>query len=225
MRPLTLACGDQRLGLEEVGSPMELDRLLPGNGPWEVEIGFGKGRYLLASAAERPDHRFLGIEVASKYFRLAESRAVRQGLSNVVLAQGEALFMMCAVLPAAFADVVHVYFPDPWPKDRHHKRRLFDRETVDLLLRMLSPGGLLSFATDFLEYGEEVTELLTSHPGLEVAALSAWPEGPRTNYEMKYETEGREIIRLEARLSGAEDGLLHPAGVQAVTSAVAGATR
>ena len=225
MRPLTLARGDQRLSLADTGSPTDLDRLLPGNGPWEVEIGFGKGRYLLASAAERPDHRFLGIEVASKYFRLAERRAVRRGLSNVVLAQAEALFMMCAVLPAGLAEVVHVYFPDPWPKDRHQKRRLFDRETVDLVLRLLAPGGLLSFATDFLEYGDEVTALLESHPELEVESLSAWPEGPRTNYEMKYELEGRPIIRLEARLSGSAEELLHPEGARAVTAAVVEAPR
>jgi tRNA (guanine-N7-)-methyltransferase len=217
---LILALGERRFNLGESGSPMDLDRLLPGQGAWEVEIGFGKGRYLLASAAAHPETRFLGIEVAPKYFRLAERRAVRRRLTNVLLAQGEALFMLCAVLPPGFARVVHVYFPDPWPKDRHHKRRLFDRETVDLVLRLLSPGGVLSFATDFQEYGEEVTKLLESHPGLEVEALPEWPGGPRTNYEVKYEAEGRPIIRLEARLVAAAESLLHPGGARAVMAAV-----
>ena len=225
MRPLTLALGDQRLTLAAAGSPLDLDRLLGGPGAWEVEIGFGKGRYLLARAAADPERRFLGIEVAAKYFRLAERRAVRRGLSNVLLAQGEALFMLCAVLPAGFARRVHVYFPDPWPKGRHHKRRLFDQDTVDLVLRLLAPGGVLSFATDFLEYGEEVSALLGSHPDLEVEALPTWPEGPRTNYEIKYEAEGREIVRLEARLSTAAESLLHPGGVQAVMAAVTGPER
>jgi tRNA (guanine-N7-)-methyltransferase len=219
MRPLALAQGERRLTLAEAGAPLDLDGLLPGPGDWEVEIGFGKGRYLLATAASRPESRFLGIEVASKYFRLAERRARRRGRSNLQLAQGEALFMLCAVLPPGFARVVHVYFPDPWPKDRHHKRRLFDAETVDLVLRLLVPGGVLSFATDFLEYGEEVMALLASHPELEIERLSAWPEGPRTNYEIKYEAEGRPIIRLQARLTPSAEGLLHPAGARAVTAA------
>ena len=96
---------------------------------------------------------------------------------------------------------MHVYFPDPWPKSRHHKRRLFEVETVDLVLGLLAPGGRLFFATDFLDYGEAVGEILASHPHVEVERRPGpWPEGPRTNYEAKYVREGRPILRLEARL-------------------------
>lgn len=225
MKPVTIALRERRLSLAEAGSPLALERLLPLSGPWEVEVGFGKGRYLLESAATKSDHRFLGIERASKYFRLVERRAKQRGLSNVLLAHGEALFLLSAVLPPRFARVVHVYFPDPWPKNRHHKRRLFDHGSVDLVLRLLSPGGVLCFATDCLDYAERVAALLESHPKLAVEELDSWPEGPRTNYEIKYEAQGRRIVRLEARLLDVGETLLHPQGARRVTAAVGGTAR
>jgi tRNA (guanine-N7-)-methyltransferase len=133
------------------------------------------------------------------------------------------LFLLAAVLPREFAATVHVYFPDPWPKTRHHKRRLFDAETVDLVLGILRPGGILSFATDHLEYGDHVQSILAGYPGLELRELAAWPGGARTNYEAKYLAEGRPIRRLEARLGGAARRL-HPAGERAVVSALAAAS-
>lgn len=187
-------------------------QLLGGDGPWEVEIGFGKGRYLLESAAASPEKRFLGIEVVSKYYRLCRRRAVNRGLDNLMVARGEALYMLSAMLPQAFASRLHVYFPDPWPKARHHKRRLFDPETVDLVLGLLRPGGELCFATDFLEYGESVVDILQDFPGLEVQRHEGpWPDGARTNYEAKYMREGRPVLRLRARLQPTPEPL-HPDG-------------
>jgi tRNA (guanine-N7-)-methyltransferase len=195
------AAGERRL--VELGAPLPLARLLPGGGEWEVEIGFGKGRFLLGRAAAEPGRRYLGIEVAGEYFRLAARRLRRRGLDNVALVHGEALFVLDAILPRAFASVVHAYFPDPWPKSRHQRRRLFSPASVDLVLGLLAPGGTLCFATDFLDYGEEVASLLAAHPALAVERRDTpWPEGPRTNYEAKYAAEGRPILRLVARLAG-----------------------
>ncbi|MEO7795096.1 MAG: hypothetical protein ABIV06_10020, partial [Thermoanaerobaculia bacterium] len=106
---------------------------------WEVEIGFGKGRYLLRRAALEPQSRFLGIEIASEYFRLVARRVARRGLANVVLLDGEAQYIAAALLPRGFAQKVHVYFPDPWPKLRHHRRRLFAPDSLDLVLGLLAP--------------------------------------------------------------------------------------
>lgn len=176
-------------------------RELGGGETWEVELGFGKGRYLLRRAAEGPARRFLGIEIVGEYFRLAARRARRRGLRNLTLLQGEALYLLCAVLPTGFASAVHAYFPDPWPKARHHRRRLYDVETVDLVLGLLRPGGRFFFASDHPEYGPAVAELLESRPELEVSRRDrVWDDGPRTNYEAKYVAEGRAIVRVEGVL-------------------------
>lgn len=220
MRHIAVSVGDRQYALSELQAPIHLDRLLPGDGDWGVEIGFGKGRYLIRTAQESPDMRFLGIEMAGYYHRLATTRANRRGVTNLALIRGEALFVLAALLPSAFASGVHVYFPDPWPKARHQRRRLFDPESVDLVLGLLRPGGRLYFATDFLEYGQIVQSLLESHPATRVHQLTGlWPDGPRTNYEVKYEDEGRPILRLEVEWLPDLDTALHPSGRSGVLAA------
>lgn len=204
----------QQEWLQALPAPPDLDALLPGEGPWVVEIGYGKGRYLLRQLLANPGVRYLGMEIVSKYWRLLGDRARRRGAKNLVNVRGEALSILATALPRGFAREVHVYFPDPWPKSRHHRRRLFDPETIDLVLGALVPGGQLVFATDFLEYGGIVRGILESHPDLEVSEHPGeWPDGARTNYEAKFITEGRPILRLAARLKdGASETRLHPAG-------------
>ena len=205
------------------GLDPKLEELIEGSGPWELEIGFGKGRYLLRSAADHPERRFLGIEVVSKYYRLVKDRGRRHGLDNLAVIRGEALYLLSTQFPRAFADKLHIYFPDPWPKIKHRRRRLLDPETVDLVLGTLRPGGELDFATDFLEYGEKVWNLLDSHPDLELTRHDEpWPDGARTNYEAKFLREGRPILRLTARLDPkATPGTLHPRGRTRITNAIA----
>jgi tRNA (guanine-N7-)-methyltransferase len=216
IQALRIATPAGERGLAETPAPLPLDDLVPGNGAWEVEIGFGKGRYLLRRCQEEQDRRFLGLELASEYWGMFVDRARRRRLANWIALRGDALALISAVLPHGFASAVHVYFPDPWPKSRHHKRRLFDPETVDLVLSLLQPGGRLLFATDFLEYGAVVQEILETYPGLRVTRRDRpWDDGARTNYEAKYLVEGRPILRLEAML---EPGAarLHPRGARGV---------
>ena len=220
-QPVRASVAERDLALAELPSSRGLQALLPAGGAWEVELGFGKGKYLLRRAQESPERRFLGIEVVSKYSRMLLDRARRRGLKNLAIFRGEAVFLMSAVLPRAFAEAVHVYFPDPWPKSRHHKRRLFDPERVDLVLGLLKPGGRLYFATDFLEYGEKVRDILAGHPALGLEVLDdVWRDGARTNYEAKYIVEGRPILRLVATVDPAPDPpYFHPRGVCGVLAA------
>jgi tRNA (guanine-N7-)-methyltransferase len=159
--------------------------------------------------------------VAGEYFDLLARRARRRGAGNLLPVRGEAQALLATVLPRGVAEAVHVYFPDPWPKSRHLRRRLFDARTVDLVLGLLRPGGTLFFATDFVEYGEAVAALLGSHPLARVRRLDGgWPEGPRTNYEAKYLVEGRPILRLEVTWQGGDaEAALHPAGRRDVLAA------
>ena len=178
------------------------------HGTWEVEIGFGKGRFILDQASRNLGVRWLGIEVAAKYYRLVCQRRNRQGADNVTLLCGEAEYILSTMLPTGFADRLHIYFPDPWPKDRHSRRRLFDPDNLDLLLALLRPSGELLFASDHPDYGEQVEKLLSDHPALEVWSVASWKDGPKTNYEAKFEAQGLPIRRLVARLIG--DELRHP---------------
>lgn len=211
IRPVTVATAAGERTLAEWGSPLPLTRLLPGEGAWELEIGFGKGRYLVGRATTEPERRFLGIEVAREYQREVARRVVRRRLGNVALLRGEAQYLLATVLPEGFAAAVHVYFPDPWPKAHHHRRRLFSPGSLDLVLRPLVDGGELFFATDHLDYGAEVEAVLAGQPGLTVERLAGgWPGGPRTHYEAKYVIEGRPILRLRGVLTGRPP--LHPGG-------------
>ncbi len=223
MLPVRIAVAGREQLLAELDVPLELpDLLAQVTEPvraWEGEIGFGKGRFLLEQARTNPACGFLGIEVVSKYYRHVRDRAARDHLDNLVLLRGEARYLLAAVLPASFARSVHVYFPDPWPKSRHHERRLFDPESLDLVLRLLHPGGVLSFATDFLDYGKLVGKLLRAHPALKVeTAADLWGGRARTHYEDKYHREGREILRFEARVASCAN-LFHPLGGRGVVAA------
>jgi tRNA (guanine-N7-)-methyltransferase len=224
IRPLRLWNRGRELDLREAELPILSPRAA---GRLEIEIGFGKGRYLVARAAEQPEVAFLGIESAPLYFRLANARAEQRGLDNLTTVCGDALYVLAACLDAAIADVVHVYFPDPWPKVRHRRRRLLDEATVDLVVGALRPGGVLRFATDHADYGAAVRGVLERHPALDVAlVLRPWPDGPPTHYQTKYEREGRPILRLEAtRRAAVGAPLLHPDGVTDVVSGAAPAPR
>lgn len=216
IRPVRIAAAGEELALPGLAAPLDLDALTPGaNGPWEVELGFGRGTYLVTRAEAGPG-RFLGVELAGLYYKIVRRKAFGRALDNLVVIRGEAQYVLSALLPRAFARAVHVYFPDPWPKSRHHKRRFLDTESVDLVLALLEPGGRLLFATDFLAFGEEIHAVLAGHPALDLRRLDEpWPEGPRTNYERKYVAEGRPILRLEA-VRAREEPLFHPAGERGV---------
>ncbi len=163
----------------------------------EVEIGIGKGKFLLAVAAARPDAHHLGVEWANEYLRIAESRAEKRGLENIRFVRVDARELVARGIPNASVDTYYVFYPDPWPKKRHHKRRFLQLSTVEHLARTLKPGGGLHVATDHDEYWTAIEPLLDSHPAFE--RLPAFggddfplpADAPLTNFEAKYEVQGR----------------------------------
>lgn len=204
-RPVLVASSGRLRGLAELPSPLALEELVPYARRWELEIGAGKGRYLVDRAMAEPENAFVGIEVADPYFRMFVEGAEKRALTNVLAIRGEAEMVMATVLPRRFAAALHVYFPDPWPKARHEDRRLFSKGIVDLMVGLLLPGGMLSVATDDLAYGRTAEDLFGAHGSLSVRRRHRWPRGPRTNYEVKYVREGRPIVRLEATRAGGEE--------------------
>jgi tRNA (guanine-N7-)-methyltransferase len=166
-------------------------------GPVEVEIGIGKGRFLLAAAAARPDVRMLGVEWANKYLRIAEARAAKRGLRNVRFVRVDARDLVARSIPGASVDAYYVFYPDPWPKKRHHKRRFFWPPTPDHLARTLVDGGRLHVATDHGEYWSMIEPALDAHEAFERRPAFGgvdFPlpvDEPLTNFEAKYRIEGR----------------------------------
>ncbi|MCH7596082.1 MAG: tRNA (guanosine(46)-N7)-methyltransferase TrmB [Planctomycetes bacterium] len=169
-------------------------------GSFELEIGCGKGGFLLDRALANPGVRLLGIEWANKYYKYCADRMARRGVSNVRVMRTDARFFVMNHLRPGCVDVLHLYHPDPWPKKRHHKRRLIQPDFVDAAVRVLNARGRWLVQSDHAEYFQEMIDLLSSHEGLaevpwEEAEASSGPGWQGTNFEIKYVREGREIHR------------------------------
>ena len=135
--------------------------------PLEIEVGSGKGLFLTTASAACPERDFLGIELAHKYARFAAARLARQGRTNAKVICADALRLFAEWLPGDTAAAVHVYFPDPWWKKRHKKRRVMTGPFLADLQRVLEPGGTLHFWTDVEEYFGSTLELFQESTSLE----------------------------------------------------------
>lgn len=168
--------------------------------PVELEIGSGKGLFLCNAARSHPDRNFFGIELARKYARKAAERVAKRSLSNVRVLPGDAkLFMARHVAPASL-DAIHVYFPDPWWKARHRKRRVFAEPLVADFERTLISGGMVHVVTDVEEYFGVITDLMAEHPRFQLLpppepSTAETEQDYLTNFERKYRIEGRPIFR------------------------------
>lgn len=191
------------LDLAQATLPLVARRLFGREVPLEVEVGSGKGRFLLEWAAAHPEVGLVGVERARKYFVLAGTRVARRGLSNVRLVHTTAEDLLFRCLAPASVAAVHIYFPDPWPKKRHHKRRFFRPDNLARVAEVLQPGGLLRIKTDHEEYAALIGRQLVSQPLLVPAAVEeAFAEVPPTSFEIKYGREQRQVFRFAARRRG-----------------------
>jgi tRNA (guanine-N7-)-methyltransferase len=170
--------------------------------PLEIDVGSGKGLFLAAAAAAQPDRDFLGIEIAAKYARFAAARLARRELTNAVLVHGDAQRLFRELVPDACLAAVHVYFPDPWWKARHKKRRVMNEAFVRDVERTLMPGGMLHFWTDVEEYFTATLKLLATSTGLTdpfpAAEQSAQHDlDYRTHFERRMRLHGEMVHRAE----------------------------
>jgi tRNA (guanine-N7-)-methyltransferase len=189
---------------EDLNGKIDFIRVFGRSAPLHIEIGTGKATFLLSQAMAQPNVNFLGIEQANKYYRYAVDRIGRWGLSNVKIIHIDAATFLAKFMPANSVDCFHIYFPDPWPKRRHHKRRFFCPANMEHLVRCLKTGGTLRIATDHAEYFEQIRILITDRSGqfeqteFLPSAGANNGEVTGTNYERKYIKDKRQIYTIAA---------------------------
>lgn len=165
--------------------------------PVEIEVGFGKGLFLLTAATAKPDVNFLGVEVMRGLQLYVATRMAIRGLRNVRVACTDARLLLRDRVPSGSVQTVHVYFPDPWWKKRHHKRRVFNPEFVASCAKALRIGGRLSVATDVAEYFVLITELVGQEPRFRALPPPELAPAPGmdhiTNFQRKAREQGRDV--------------------------------
>lgn len=181
--------------------PIDWRAVFANDHPVEIEVGSGKGLFLVTAGAAHPEINYLGVEIVRKYQLFTATRLARRGLSNVRVACTDARALLRDAVIDASVQAVHLYFPDPWWKSRHHKRRVFTAEFAQTCQRILRPDGQLIVVTDVADYAALVRET--------VAAATHFVEAPPppehqpqhdmdylTNFERKFRQEGRPIHRM-----------------------------
>lgn len=185
---------------ENVGSVVDFKSIFGNDRPVELEVGSGKALFLRNAARERPDHNFFGIEIVRKYAFHGAERVKNLGLTNVKVMPGDALSFLKKV-PDGLLETVHVYYPDPWWKRKHHKRRVFTTDFVRDVLRVLKPNGQFLIVTDVADYFENVLLIMGEFAGFDRLPEPEQHEAEHdldylTNFERKFKREGRPIYRV-----------------------------
>jgi tRNA (guanine-N7-)-methyltransferase len=175
---------------------IDLRQLFGNEHPVVLEIGSGKGRFLVSSALEQPETNFIGIEKSLHYHRVIRERIRKRMLKNVRLVNHDAFLVLRDMIPDTSLREIHIYFPDPWPRKKEQKRRIIRPEVLQELRRVLVDGGSGIYVTDHKEYFEAASPQLPEFFETELRVPGP-DDPPRTNYEAKYRAEGRPIY--EAR--------------------------
>lgn len=192
---------------QDIDGKLDFEQIFGRTGPVHIEIGSGKGTYLVSQAPAQPDINFLGIEWANKYYRYAVDRIGRWGYNNVRIIRTDAAAFLAEHVPDNSIDCFHIYFPDPWPKKKHNKRRFFNEDNMIQMLRCLKDEGIINVATDHADYYQQIQQVVTqavSESKVEVIdfirpAGAADGETVGTNYERKYIKEGRKTYPIAVR--------------------------
>jgi len=181
--------------------PLDPRALFPSPAAVWLEIGFGAGEHLAAQAKAHPAIGFIGCEVFENGIARLLGEIARDGLDNIRIFADDARLLLDCLMPGSIGRVF-ILFPDPWPKQRHHKRRLVARATLDRLALVMQPGAELRLATDDRDYFAWMLELLTAHPDFAWAARrpADWRERPPDWPASRYEEKARAAGRLPAFL-------------------------
>jgi tRNA (guanine-N7-)-methyltransferase len=189
----TLDLSRHFIELDALPQPLDRDALFGRRARLEIEVGSGKGLFLSAAAAGDPESDFLGIEILAKYARFTAARLATKDLANARVVHGDAQYFFHAWLADHSVQAVHVYFPDPWWKARHKKRRVMNEHFLSDVQRTLVPGGRLHFWTDVEEYFQTSLEIIAAHTRL--SGPHPVEEKP-ADHDLDYRTHFERRMRL-----------------------------
>lgn len=177
------------------GAPLDPAALFGNDRPMVLEIGFGNGESLAEMAEHAPDRNWLGIEVHRPGVGHLLLEIERRGLSNLRVMRHDAVEVLRAGIEPGTLDAVQLFFPDPWPKKRHHKRRILSPELVELLARVIRPGGIFHAATDWAHYAGQMLEVLDGAAELfeNTAGTGAYAPRPASRPLTKFEQRGERL--------------------------------
>ena len=182
------------LGLDYTGAPRDFDAVFGRRAPRVLEIGFGNGEQLLFAAGREPERDFIGVEVHGPGVGRLLNAAAEANLTNLRVYQHDAVEVLQHEIAPASLDEVRIYFPDPWHKKRHNKRRLVQPGFVGLLCDRLRPGGLLHLATDWENYAEHMWDVLDAEPRLRSrAGARGFVPRPEWRRQTHFETRGLKL--------------------------------
>lgn len=182
------------------GPPLDVSRLFGRPGPLIVEVGPGAGEALVAAAVRRPDANLLAFEVHQPSLARLTKRLVDAEVTNVRLVEADAVAGIRRLLSPDSIDELWTYFPDPWPKARHHKRRILTPEFADLAASRIRSGGRWRLATDWADYAAQMRAVLAAHPQfVDAHPADGGPDRPVTRFEQRGLDAGRRIVDLVYR--------------------------
>ncbi|NCC50403.1 MAG: tRNA (guanosine(46)-N7)-methyltransferase TrmB [Spartobacteria bacterium] len=173
-----------RLYAENWLGPIDLRPCYQHEAPLEIDVGCGKGRFLLARSAAFPDTNFLGIDRMLRRIRKVDRKLIRRSQENVRLLRMEAYYAVSYLIPPTCVSTYYIFFPDPWPKKKHASHRLFDVPFMDAMCRTMKPDAMLHFATDHQPYFQEVHTLLQKDKRFTEAPPFMPTEDERTDFEL-----------------------------------------
>ena len=193
-----------RAFVAEKYEPIIFKEFFGNTNPVEIEIGCGKGKFLVARAIENPKINFLGIDRVSKFMKIGKTRAEKRTLPNIRFLRAEARAFLTEAIGSGSISIFHIYFPDPWPKRRHQIRRVFSTELLKLLYARLIPGGLVEVATDDKDYFVAMKKTIAATEELwenvrETVNERILDGMNKTNYELKWAAQGRSLFYAELK--------------------------
>lgn len=196
--------------LEAIERPESLPQLFPKPAPLEVDIGCGRGRFLLARASREPGFNFLGIDRVLLRLRKLDKRAEAAGVKNIRLVLGDAAQLIREKLPRSSVQTFFAFFPDPWPKRKHHGRRLISKLFVSDLWSALTPMGCIHIATDHADYFAAIRTVFDGDTKFDPIPPFVPSEEEETDFGMIFRTKGQTLFRCSYRKRISDRGL-HPA--------------